>query len=85
LVIGLPLRNKQLGRVSGATDDPASPDYHHYVTPAEFTEQFAPTEQDYQSAIAFSKAHGFTITGTHANRLLLDVDASVADIEKAFM
>ena len=32
----------------------------------------------------FARRNGFRITTTHPNRVLLDVDASVADIEKAF-
>jgi len=45
---------------------------------------FGPTPEDYQAVIDFARSHGFTITATHPNRVLLDVTASVADIEKAF-
>src|SRR5262249_40745397 len=47
-------------------------------------ERFGPSKADYQSLIAFLTAHGFSITDTFANRLLVDVEASVADIEKTF-
>jgi len=85
LAIGLPLRNNEaLTNSLQQIYDPASPNYHHYLTPAQFTEQFGPTEQDYQAVIAFAKANGLTVTGTHHNRVLLDVDGSVADVQKAF-
>ncbi len=64
--------------------NPASPDYRHYLTPEQFAKMFGPTEQDYQAVVTFAKTHGLTVTGTHPNRMLLDVDGSVADIEKAF-
>ena len=64
--------------------DPASPDYRHYLTPQQFTDRFGPTEQDYQAVVDFAKKHGLTIVATHSNRLLLDVNGSVADIQKAF-
>jgi len=85
LAIGLPLRNQEaLTKLLQQIYDPASSQYRHYLTPEQFTEMFGPTEQDYQSLIAFAKTNGFTVTGLHPNRLLLDVNATVADIEKAF-
>jgi subtilase family serine protease len=85
LAIGLPLRNEAaLDKLLQQIYDPASPNFHRYLTPEQFTEQFGPTEQDYQKVIAFAKRNGLTVTGTSANRVLLDVSGSVADIEKAF-
>jgi subtilase family serine protease len=85
LAIGLPLRNlESLTNLLGQIYDPASPNYHHYLTPQQFTEQFGPTEQDYQAVIAFAKANGLTVTGTHPNRVLVDVDGTVAEVQQAF-
>src|SRR6266849_5264858 len=85
LAIGLPLRNKEaLDRFLQEICDPASPRYHQYLTCPQFTEAFGPTEQEYQAVIAFAGAQGLQVTGTHPNRLVLDVSGSVADIEKAF-
>jgi len=85
LVIGLPLRNKEaLTNLLQQQYAPTSPEYHHWLTPEEFTARFGPTEQDYQAVIEFAKANGFTITGTHSNRTLLDMRGSVAAIERTF-
>ena len=41
-------------------------------------------EQDYDKVIAFANSNGLKVTRIHIlNRLLLDVNGSVADIEKA--
>ena len=64
--------------------DPASPHYRHYLTPEQFTEEFGPSEQDYQAVIAFAKTNGLTVTGTYSNRLLVGVNGTASDIEKAF-
>ena len=64
--------------------DPTSPNYHHYLTPDQFTEQFGPTQQDYQAVIAFAQVNGLTITGTSPNNVILNVSGTVADLEKAF-
>jgi subtilase family serine protease len=83
LAISLPLRNmEQLAKRLQQVYNPASPDFHHYLTSEQFTEMFGPSEQDYQAVIEFAKRSGFEVTGTHPNRTLLDVRASVADIEK---
>ena len=85
LAIGLPLRNPEaLANLLQGIYDPANPRYRHYLTTEEFTEMFGPTEQDYQAVINFAEANGLTVTITHPNRMLLDVEGSVADIEKAF-
>ncbi len=85
LVVGLPLRNQAaLASLLRDIYDPASPRYHKYLTPLDFAGRFGPSERDYQDVAEFAKTHGLTVTGTHANRTLLDVGGSVADIEKAF-
>ncbi|MGD1086320.1 MAG: S53 family peptidase [Verrucomicrobiota bacterium] len=63
--------------------DPASPNYRHYLTPEEFTGRFCPTEQDYQALIDYAKASGLNVIRQNSNRVVLDVEGSVADIEKA--
>ncbi len=85
LAVGLPLRNQQaLNALLQQIYDPASPQYRHYLTPEQFTERFGPTIEDYQALVDYARANGFTVSGTYPNRVVLDVDASVANIEKAF-
>ncbi|HWD20017.1 MAG TPA: choice-of-anchor tandem repeat GloVer-containing protein [Verrucomicrobiae bacterium] len=85
LVISLPLRNRAaLTNLLEQISDPASPNYRHYLTPAQFTEQFGPAEADYQTVIAFAQSNGLRVTHTHANRTLVDVRGPVAAINKAF-
>jgi len=84
LTIGLPLRDgAALSNLLKQIYDPASPNYRHYLTPAQFAEKFGPTEQDYQTLIAFAKANHLEVSALHPNRLLLDVSGSVAEVEKA--
>ena len=83
LAIGLPLRNREvLALQLQQIYDPASPNYRHFLTPEQFTEQFGPNKQDYQAVIAFAKANGLRVTKEHPNRLLVDVSGSVADVER---
>ena len=84
LAITLPLRNQAaLSNLLSQIYDPASPKYHHYLTPQEFTEQFGPTENDYQAVIAFAQANGLHVTATWPNRALLDVSGTAGQVERA--
>jgi hypothetical protein len=85
LAVGLPWRNKGgLTNLLQRIYDPASPDYHHFLTPAQFAEMFGPTKEDYRSVAAFAKSNGLKVTATSPNRVLLDVTGAVSNIEKAF-
>jgi len=85
LVITLPLRNQdQLDQLLQDLYDPSSPSYHHFLTVEQFTEQFGPTQDDYDAVISFAQANGLKVMGTSPNRVNLQVSGSVASIQRAF-
>ena len=63
--------------------NPASTNFHRFLTPAEYDAQFAPTEADYQASLGFAREHGLTVVRTVPGRTLLEVEGSVGDIEQA--
>jgi subtilase family serine protease len=85
LSIVLPLRNQaELTSLLGRLYDPSSPDYRHFLSVDQFTEQFGPTAADFQAVVAFAQANGLQVTDTPANRLIVPVSGSVAQINQAF-
>ncbi len=85
LAVGLPLRDARgLDEFLAQVYDPASPNYRRFLTPEGFTERFGPIAEDYQAVVEFAQTNGLIVAATHGNRLLLDVTASVADIQRAF-
>jgi hypothetical protein len=85
LAVGLPLRNQTvLTNLLKGLYDPNSPQFHRYLTTAQFTEQFGPTKEDYQKVQDFLSSRGLKVTGTHANRMVVEVTAAAADVENAF-
>lgn len=85
LAIGLPLRNQaELDTLLDQLSDPTSPNFRHYLTPAQFAERFGPTEEDYRALAAFFEANGLSVAGTHPNRAILDISGKVSDIENVF-
>src|ERR1022692_1136093 len=81
LAIGLPLRNQEaLSSLLQQIYDPASPNYHQYLTPEQFTENFGPSKDDYQSVLDFARTNGLTVISTYSNRMVLGVSGAVSDI-----
>jgi len=85
LAIGLPWRNREaLTNLLRNLYDPASRDFHHFLSPQQFAERFGPTTNDYEAVIAFAQAQGLTVTRRHPNRVLVDVSGPVPAVERAF-
>jgi subtilase family serine protease len=81
----LPLRD-EAGLDAFLSDiyNPASPNYRHYLSVADYTARFGPTAADYRKAADFFTGHGFIVQADAPNHFLLKVDGTVADIERVF-
>jgi len=85
LVVSLPLRNiEKLDATLHEIYDPQTPNYRHYLSVAQFTDQFGPSDRDYDSAIAYFAQNGFQVGPRAANHYLIDIDGKVSDIERVF-
>jgi hypothetical protein len=62
---------------------PGSPQFHQFLTPEQWNARFAPTVEDEQAVVDWATSQGLTITHRFPNRLIVDVEAPVATIEKA--
>ena len=60
------------------------PDQRRYLTPAQFTETFGPTYEDYQAVIEFARSNHLQVVATHRSRMVLELEGLVSDIESAF-
>ena len=85
LAIMLPLRNQaELTNLLQSLNDPQGPIYHQYLSVQQFTDRFGPSQADVDAVVHYAQANGMTVTRTTPNRMVVDVRASVASIEKAF-
>ncbi len=87
LNILLPLRNPSLldSTLKGLYD-PQSPNFHQWLTPAQFTQEFGYSGSEiYPTQIkSYLRIQGLTVTGQSANGLLLHVQGTVPAVEKIF-
>jgi subtilase family serine protease len=85
LAIGLPLHHPDgLTNLLHQLYEPGNTNFHRYLTPAQFTAQFGPTEPEYQQVKDYAASNHLEVIGSYGNRALVDVAGSVADIEKMF-
>ncbi|HEY7980368.1 MAG TPA: protease pro-enzyme activation domain-containing protein, partial [Candidatus Eremiobacteraceae bacterium] len=68
-------RDADLESLTEAQADPSSPLYHHFLSPAQFANYFAPTPAEYGRVIASLQRGGFTITHVFPNRTVVDAIA----------
>lgn len=64
--------------------DPKSPNFHKYLTAEQWNARFAPSASDEQKVADWAETNGLKVTGRFANRLIIDVDGSAENVEKAF-
>ena len=64
--------------------DPASPDYHHFLSTQEYADRFGQPQAAIGALTNYLQQAGFTIESIAPNRLGLRVHATVAQIEQAF-
>jgi kumamolisin len=85
LDVVLPVRD-QAGLDSFLADLYSStvPNHRHFLTPAEFTEKFGPTQADYDSVVRYALEHGLAIVGGSRDGMEVQVKGPVSAIEAAF-
>lgn len=85
LVVGLKLHDQAgLDAMLAAQHDPQSPDYHHYLTPQEFTTRFGPTQASVDAVATYLRSVGLQVDDVAPNNMLIDATGSVATVQNAF-
>jgi kumamolisin len=81
----LPLRDQAgLDKFLADIYDPSSHNYRHFLTVAEFTERFGPTQKDYDAVLHFAKTNGLEVVGGSRDGMEVQVKGPVSAIENAF-
>jgi subtilase family serine protease len=67
-----------------AQQDPSSPQYQQWLTPAEFGAQFGVDDSDLALVTTWLAAHGFTVEEIPAGRRLMVFSGTAAEVSSAF-
>lgn len=84
LDVVLPLRD-QAGLDDFLAELAATPaHYRHFLTPAEFTDRFGPTQETYDATVAYLRNAGLDVIGGSRDGMDIQVKGPVSAIEAAF-
>jgi subtilase family serine protease len=64
--------------------DPASPNYHHWLTAAEIGERFGPAPSDIRAVTGWLSQHGFAVNTAYTNRMVIDFSGTAGQVRTAF-
>lgn len=64
--------------------NPKSANFHKFVTPAQFTERFGPTQAQYNAVLKFAQDNDLQVVGGSRNGMDVQVKGKVSAIEAAF-
>lgn len=71
-------------RFAAAVSNPHSPQYRHFLTPAQYRARFAPSAAEAARVIRFLRTYGLQIGAMPANHLYVHASGTVAQLERAF-
>jgi subtilase family serine protease len=64
--------------------NPSSPNYHSWLTPEQFGQQFGPSDQDIQKITAWLQSEGFTVNQVSNGRTTVDFSGNAGQVQAAF-
>jgi pseudomonalisin len=73
----------QLAALIAAQQNPASPEYHRWLTPDDFAARFGPAPSDYNAAVAWLQHEGFLVS-PKVSSARIDFQGTVANVERTF-
>ena len=64
--------------------DSTSPNYHHWLTPEQFGQQFGPSDQDIQTITNWLQSRGFSVAGVSNGRTVIEFSGTAGQVRQAF-
>ena len=64
--------------------DKSSPDFHKWLTPEQFGQQFGPADSDIHAVTAWLEAHGFEVAQVNKGRTVIEFSGTAAQVREAF-
>ncbi len=79
-----PEQQKAVDALIDNLHNPKSPDYHHWLTAAEFGQRYGLAPQDLTTITGWLQSHGFTVNSVYTNGLLIDFSGTAGQVRQAF-
>jgi subtilase family serine protease len=79
-----PAQEAALDALLDQQQDSTSPNYHQWLTPQQFGQQFGPSDQDIQTITNWLQSHGFTVAGVSNGRTVIEFSGTAGQVHQAF-
>jgi subtilase family serine protease len=79
-----PRNQKQLNALLAAQQDPKSPHYHKWLTPAEYSKRFGVTQEEFDKVARWLGNQGFQVTGGSSAEGFIRFNGTVLSVVRAF-
>ena len=79
-----PRQQKALEKFLQQLQDPASPNYHHWLTPVQFGKRFGAPQHDIDAVSGWLLSRGLRVNGVANNRVMVDFSGEAAQVGAAF-
>ena len=63
--------------------DQSSPNYHQWLTPQQFGQQFGPAQQDIQTITSWLQSHGFQVARISNGRTVIEFSGTAGQVQEA--
>ena len=79
-----PAQETALRQFIADANTPGSPNYHKWLTPAEFGQRFGPSDQDIATVESWLSSQGFAVNGVLPGKQVIEFSGNVAQMRSAF-
>lgn len=79
-----PSQEAALQQLLDQQQDQSSPNYHQWLTPQQFGQQFGPSDQDIQTITSWLQSHGFQVASISNGRTVIEFSGTAAQVQEAF-
>ncbi len=85
LLLQRPVELQQaLDRYTEELQDPSSPNFHQWLTAAQFGERFGLANSDITKVTTWLESQGFTVNQVYANGISIDFSGNAGEVKRAF-
>jgi hypothetical protein len=78
-----PEQEAALEQLLDQQQDQSSPNYHQWLTPQQFGEEFGPADQDIQTVTSWLQSHGFQVTRISNGRTVIEFSGTAGQVQEA--
>ena len=75
---------KELDTLVQEQNEPGSPNYHKWLTAAEFGSQFGVAQSDIEQVTSWLNSHGFTVNQVYPDRMMIDFSGTAGMVREGF-